>query len=87
VAESFPAGTRVSSPQGGLCLWIELPQGIDTWLLFEKARAHNISIVPGTLCSATNRFNNCLRLNFGYKWSQKQAEGIRLLGQMIAGMG
>lgn len=86
VAQSFPPGTRVSSPQGGLCLWVELPAGVDTWHLFEMARAHNISIVPGTLCSATNRFNTCLRLNFGYRWSRKQAKGIALLGQMIAGM-
>ena len=83
VAEFFPAVTGVSNPQGGLCLWVELERKIDTWTLFEMARKRNISLVPGALCSATDRYRNCLRLNFGYRWTAESREGIEQLGRMI----
>lgn len=83
VARSFPEGTRVSAPKGGISLWVELDKRVDSLQLFEMARCENIAIVPGNLCSVTDRYNHCIRLNYGYPWSERLAEGVRSLGRMV----
>jgi DNA-binding transcriptional MocR family regulator len=66
IADHFPAGTRVTRPQGGYFLWLELPAHIDTLRLLHLALAQRISVAPGHLFSADRRFGHCLRLNYGY---------------------
>lgn len=83
VARYFPEGTRVSAPKGGICLWVELDKRVDSLELFERARKENIAIVPGNLCSVTDRFRHCIRLNCGYPWSERLEEGVRKLGMMV----
>jgi DNA-binding transcriptional MocR family regulator len=83
IARYFPEGTRVSAPRGGICLWVELDRNVDSLLLFEMARKENIAIVPGNLCSVTDRYRHCIRLNYGYPWSERLEEGIRTLGRLV----
>src|SRR5690606_39029707 len=47
IADAFPAQTRVSSPDGGVVLWVELPGHVDGLTLFHSALAHRIGIAPG----------------------------------------
>ena len=49
VAHAFPAGTRMTRPQGGFFLWLELPQGIDALALHRQALARGISVAPGPI--------------------------------------
>ncbi len=86
VAKYFPSDTRISFPKGGMCLWISLNQNIDTLEVYKQAYQKKISILPGTICSSSERYHNCLRLNCGIKWSPKVDEGIKLLGQIIKSM-
>ncbi len=83
VQESFPPGTRISDPQGGGVLWIDLPSGNDGSELFHRAIEHNISIAPGALFSCTNKYKNCIRLSFGVQWSESIENSIRRLGSMV----
>lgn len=83
VARYFPEGTRVSAPKGGLSLWVELDRSIDGMELFDRAGAENIAIVPGALCSVTDRYNHCIRLNCGYPWSERLDQGIATLGRLV----
>lgn len=83
ITDYFPASVRVSAPHGGLCLWVELGPGFDSMELFDRAKQENISLLPGTLCSTTTNFSNCIRLNFGYPWSDSIEAGIRRLGEII----
>lgn len=53
IRESFPEGTRISPPRGGFVLWIELPEGSDSHLLYNTALAHDIAILPGLAFSGT----------------------------------
>jgi DNA-binding transcriptional MocR family regulator len=66
VARLFPAGTRVSRPQGGHLLWIELAPGTDTMALARRALARRIGIVPGRVFSTGDTFGHCFRLNCGF---------------------
>ena len=84
IVQYFPEGIRVSAPRGGLCLWLELDSLLDGMELFERARENNISIVPGSLCSATENYRHCIRLNFGYPWSKESEQGVRVLGGIIS---
>ncbi len=83
VARHFPAGTRVSAPRGGLCLWIELDRSVDGLQLFDRALREGISILPGALCSGTDRYRHCLRLNCGYPLDERSERGIQTLGMLI----
>ncbi len=83
VANSFPKDTRVTFPRGGMVMWIELNKAIDTMEIYQEARLHGISIMPGRICSSTDRYSHCLRLNCGLKWSTELEQGIAVLGQLI----
>lgn len=82
VQQHFPAGTKVSNPQGGAVLWVELDKPADCSLLFQQALQHGISIAPGTLFSPSQKFRNCLRLSFGVRWQPEVELAIQRLGQL-----
>jgi len=83
VSKYFPEGTRVSRPEGGYVLWIELPRGTDSVALFRAAIKEGISISPGPIFSASGKFRNCIRLNCGMKWSDELDRAILKLGRLI----
>ncbi len=79
----FPAGTRLSRPQGGFVLWVEFPSGVDSLRLFRDARARGINTAPGALFSARkDRYRHCLRMNCGIPWSPRVEEGVRIVGDL-----
>lgn len=82
VAQTFPKGVRISRPQGGLVLWVELPRGVDALRLHEQASTDRISIAPGPLFSARGNFRNCIRLNCGEPWSPQHARALTILGHL-----
>jgi DNA-binding transcriptional MocR family regulator len=76
----FPEGTRMSYPQGGFLLWIEFPQGIDTSDLNNTLAEHNISIAPGTLFTASNKYRHCLRLNYAQEANDEIRHALEVIG-------
>lgn len=83
VAESFPAGTRLSNPHGGFVLWAELPGKADSLELYDRARRAGVVMAPGPLFSATGRFRNALRLNCSH-WNPQIERAVALLGRLSA---
>lgn len=81
----FPPGTRVTRPDGGYFLWLELPGDIDTRALQQAALAHDISLAPGALFSAREDFRHCLRINYGHPDDPRVLPAIATLGALIAG--
>jgi DNA-binding transcriptional MocR family regulator len=86
ILESFPAGTKVSQPQGGFFLWLELDKKIDTAIFYHLAMEHNISIAPGRIFSFQDQFSNCMRLSFGLPWSNELRQSIQTLGMLVGKM-
>jgi DNA-binding transcriptional MocR family regulator len=84
VSRYFPPGTKMTRPAGGMCLWVELPGPVDSLELFHEAMAARISIAPGPLFSAKQKFQNFIRLNCGNPWSDAIEGAIRKLGELIA---
>jgi DNA-binding transcriptional MocR family regulator len=81
----FPEGTRVTRPQGGYVLWVELPAYADSLELYKHAVKAGISITPGPIFSARRQYGNFIRLNSAY-WSDRIEQAIKRLGGIIAGM-
>jgi DNA-binding transcriptional MocR family regulator len=84
LAEHFPPETRITRPQGGFLLWAELPEKIDSVALHHQAIQAGISICPGIVFSATNKYRNCIRLNCGLLWTPQVEQAIPTLGKLIA---
>ncbi len=78
----FPDGTRLSRPEGGFILWVELPHGVDTLLLQQEALRHRINTAPGPLFSVKDRYRTCLRMSCGIPWSDTLEDALRTLGDL-----
>lgn len=82
IGRHFPAGTRVTSPRGGMQLWIELPGGADGIEYFRRARAENIGVCPGSIFSTCDGFKNFVRVCCGNIWSEEMERGLKTLGRL-----
>jgi DNA-binding transcriptional MocR family regulator len=84
VARHLPAATRLTAPQGGFVLWVELPEEVDTTALHDRAIAAGVGYVPGELFSASGMYRNCLRLNCGNPHTPEIEDAVRRLGALVA---
>ncbi len=82
IGESFPEGTKISRPQGGLSLWVELPKRVDTIDLYNTAFNKKITFSPGTMFTLKKQFSNCMRLSYGLEWNPKTAASLQTLGRL-----
>lgn len=82
ILDYFPAETRVTRPNGGHVLWVEIGGGFDAIALLEEAIRHRISIAPGPMFSAANNFQNCFRLNTGLPWTDELDQAMQTLGYL-----
>ena len=80
---SFPEGTRVILPGGGLFMWVELPEGVDTLEMFDFVFQKNIAYVPGQFFCCDGSGRNAMRLNFSTTGEEDIARCIPILGDMI----
>ncbi|MDF2179357.1 PLP-dependent aminotransferase family protein [Aliiglaciecola sp. CAU 1673] len=79
VEAAFPKETRVSSPHGGAVLWLELSRKVNGAQLFQQALEQGISVMPGTLFSASDKYRHCIRLSYGVSWTLDVEKGIERL--------
>jgi len=83
IGRYFPAGTKVTRPQGGYVLRVELPRLVDSLDLHRRARQAKISIAPGPIFSAKQRYKNFVIIGCGQPWSEKIEHAVRTLGDLI----
>ncbi len=84
IARHFPPGTKLTSPQGGLLLWLQLNDSVDGLSLYQEARKHHISILPGIICSTSDKYKNYIRISCGHPWNEKLEKGIMTLGRIVS---
>ncbi len=82
ILRHFPEGTRISRPEGGFVLWIEMPTGVDALRLHRDALKQRIATAPGELFSVKDRYRNCLRMNCGLPWNDAIESALRTLGEL-----
>ena len=81
--EHFPDGVTWTHPQGGLFLWVGLPEGVDCLELIQDAIEQKVAFVPGTAFYADGRGHDTLRLTFATCSADMIQEGIKRLGNLI----
>jgi len=82
VLRNFPDGTRISRPEGGFVLWVEMPRSVDSIQLYRRALEQGIGIVPGPLFSNSDRYGNFIRLNAANPASDTQGRALATLGRL-----
>jgi 2-aminoadipate transaminase len=79
----FPYGISWTNPQGGLFLWVTLPEEIDTTPLLQKAVKNNVAFVPGNTFYPDGDGQNTMRLNFSNAQPEQIEIGIQRLGEVL----
>ena len=85
IGRYFPPGTRVSRPEGGFVLWVEMPEEVDALGLHGEAMREGISIAPGTIFTTGDAFRNCIRVNTAF-WSERIEQALETVGGMAEKM-
>jgi 2-aminoadipate transaminase len=83
MSEHFPPGVRWTKPQGGLFLWVTLPEELDSTAVLEEAINHKVAYVPGAAFYPDGKTRNNFRLNFSNAQPEQIQEGIARLGQVL----
>jgi 2-aminoadipate transaminase len=78
----FPVEARATRPEGGLFLWVEMPEYISGEEVFAEAIKEKVAVVPGSPFFTDGR-KNFLRLNFSNQTPDKIEEGIERVGDVI----
>jgi DNA-binding transcriptional MocR family regulator len=81
--EHFPEGARWSVPDGGLFVWVTLPESIDGDELFTAARERGVLIGRGSLFHVGGGGRNTLRLTFASATEEQIRSGIAILGELL----
>jgi 2-aminoadipate transaminase len=82
----FPKGATWTRPDGGMFIWVTLPEGIDTRKMLPEALKAKVAYVDGAAFSPDGSGGNNMRLNFSNTDDEMIEEGIKRLGQIIRGM-
>ena len=77
--ELAATGWEWSAPQGGLNLWVKLPETISVGELFARCMEQSISFVPGELCDPLGGMKSWLRLSYSFASEAVLREGMRRL--------
>lgn len=80
----FPAGVKHTSPEGGLFVWAELPEGMDALSMLPEVTKKGVAYVPGTHFFINGGHLNTLRLNFSNAPLDKIQRGMELLAEAFA---
>lgn len=81
--EFFPEDTRLTRPQGGFTLWIEMNKRVNAYKFHKRALKHNIGIAPGQIFSSQGRFENCIRISYGEPYSSRIEQGLQTIGKLM----
>jgi len=76
-------GVKWTNPEGGLFLFVYLPEHMDAEKLFKIAIANKVAFVLGTVFYCDGSGKNTLRINFSYCSDEQIIEGVKRLGQAI----
>jgi 2-aminoadipate transaminase len=77
-------GLKWTQPQGGLFLWVTLPEEMDAGELFHSAIEKQVAYVVGTAFYPDGGGRNSFRMNFSYSSKAEIEEGVKRLGQVIS---
>ena len=81
----MPEGVSWTHPEGGLFLFLTLPEGFDTVALYDRALSAGVAYVAGSFFYPDGSHRNTMRLNFSFLDASRMEAGVRLLADVIGG--
>ena len=79
----MPEGVSWTHPEGGLFLFVTLPEGYDTVALYDRALSAGVAYVAGSFFYVDGSHKNTMRLNFSFLDTERMEPGIKLLASLI----
>ena len=79
----MPEGVKWTYPEGGLFLFLTLPEGIDTIEMYDEALSKGVAYVAGSFFFLDGSHRNTMRLNFSFVAEEKMEPGMKLLGEIV----
>ncbi len=81
--EHMPEGVRWTRPEGGLFLFLTMPEGFDAVRFYDTALDAGVAYVAGEFFHPDRSGKNTMRLNFSFMSPERIAEGVRLLAKLL----
>lgn len=83
LGENFGDSATWTTPEGGLCVWLELPEGTDLAAIQEQSFAEGVGYYNGTQFSPEGKGANCARLCYGHPSPQTVYDGVGELARIL----
>jgi 2-aminoadipate transaminase len=83
-ARYLPAGTRYTRPQGGMNVWVRLPEPLDASELLPRAQKEGVAFIPGRYFAVSRQEPGALRLSFAGLHPDQIRSGLAVLGRIVA---
>ncbi|MBQ7898483.1 MAG: PLP-dependent aminotransferase family protein [Bacteroidales bacterium] len=81
--EHMPEGVSWTHPEGGLFLFLTLPEGFDAVRFYDKSLDAGVAYVAGEFFHPDGTGKNTMRMNFSFMSEQKIREGVELLSRLL----
>ena len=83
--EHMPQGVRWTHPEGGLFLFLNMPEGFDAVKFYDRALDAGVAYVAGEFFHPDGSGKNTMRLNFSFMSEEKMREGVKILAELLIG--
>ena len=83
MAEKFPVGVKFTKPEGGMFIWVELPNGLNADMLLDDAIDAGVAYIPGEYFYANEGEKNTMRMNYTTVSEEQIKKGITILADVI----
>ena len=85
---TFPASVKYTRPDGGIFLWVELPEGFNATKLLTTATEMGVAYIPGThFYAVPDTHHNTMRLNFSNATLENIEKGMTILKELFISQG
>lgn len=81
--EHMPEGVRYTRPEGGMFLWLEMPEGADSKELLERCVKEKVAFVPGSSFFPNGGHENTMRVNYSVASPEKIRIGVERMGRLM----
>ena len=79
----MPEGTSWTRPDGGLFLFLTLPEGMDTVEMYDEALSKGVAYVAGSFFFVDGSHRNTMRMNYTFIAEEKMEPGVKILSEII----
>ena len=83
LGENFGDQAQWSKPEGGLYVWLEMPEDVDLAALQEQSFQEGVGYYNGSMFSPEGRGTNCARLCFGHPTAETVSDGVAELARIF----